>query len=94
MDAATIAAIASVIAAIGAPVAMVCIALVQLRPIKQVVQDIHENVQTMNAGTVGSFAAEDETRRIEAIPHNKRTPTEQHHLDVAPEKEPPQGPSR
>ncbi len=50
--------------------------------------------RTYNETTVGMLAAEGETRRIEKIPHAKRTAKEQRHLDDAPPDDPPQGPSR
>jgi len=56
--------------------------------------DTHAQVVTMNEGTLGSFAADDETRRIEAIPHDQRTAQEQRHVDSAPEPDAPQGHGR
>lgn len=86
MDAATIAAIGAVMT----PPALVVVAVIQLRATNRV----HKEVRTLNEGTIGSFAAEDETRRIEALPRDQRSPTEQRHIDQAPPQEPPQGPGR
>lgn len=86
MDAATIAAFAAVITAVSTPLVAVFLALR--------LAGVHKELQTLNEGTVGSFAADAETRRAEAIPHDDRTPTEQRHIDQAPMPEPPQGPSR
>lgn len=58
------------------------------------VDDVHAQVVTLNAGTVGSFASDDETRRVAAIPHDDRTAAEQHHLESAPDPGPPIGPAR
>lgn len=58
------------------------------------VESVHAEVRTLNEGTVGSFANEGETRRIEEIPHDERTATEQRHVDQAPPTETPQGPGR
>lgn len=55
---------------------------------------IHDEVKTLNDKPIGQLAAEDETRRIEGIPHDARTVTEQRHVDESPPPEPPQGPSR
>lgn len=62
--------------------------------IQEALEEIKGQVTTMNEGTVGSFAADDETRRVRDIDRAKRTPTEQRHLDAAPAKEAPQGPPR
>jgi hypothetical protein len=61
---------------------------------KDRLDDVHDQIVTMNGGTVGSFASDEETRRVEAIPHDERTATEQRHIDQAPTREPPIGPGR
>jgi hypothetical protein len=86
MDAATIAATAAIITAISTPLVAVFLG-VRL-------SSVHSELKTLNEGTVGTFTADNETRRIELTPHDERTPTEQRHLDTAPPAEPPQGPSR
>ncbi len=96
--------IAIVITALGTFVGVVISSIVTLRGqqrIKDRVEETHalaaevkQQVITLNEGTVGSFAAEDETRRIEAIPREQRTPTEQRHIDQSRPPEPPQGPGR
>lgn len=62
--------------------------------LKRTTKEIRHELITLNEGTVGSFAADAETRRVEEIPHDERTPTEQRHVDSAPDPEEPQGPSR
>lgn len=54
----------------------------------------HKELKTLNEGTVGTFTADAETRRVEAISHDERTAKEQRHLDEAPPPDPPQGPPR
>jgi len=55
---------------------------------------VRNEVRTYNETTTGGLAAQAETRRVEAMPHDERTAKEQRHLDEAPPDEPPQGPSR
>lgn len=86
MDAATIAAVGAVLTAVTTPIGFVLVAMIQSR--------VHHELKTLNEGTVGSFAAENETRRIEAIPHDERTATEERHMASAPPPEPPVGPGR
>lgn len=69
-------------------------AIVTARALSRKVDAVHKEVKTYNEGTVGMNSAAAETRRIEEIPHDERTATEQHHVDVAPPLEPPQGPAR
>jgi hypothetical protein len=48
---------------------------------------VHKEVRTLNAKTIGVLAGETETRRIVDKDPNKRTPDDQRHLlDVPPEK--------
>lgn len=89
MDQGTAIVVGAVIAA--APALVVIVLEVRTG---RVARDTHRQVLTMNEGTIGSFAAENETRRIEEIAHDERTATEQRHVDQAPEVEPPQGPQR
>lgn len=58
------------------------------------VQKVHKEVRTGNELKAGELDAAAETRRVEAIPHDKRTAQEQRHVDTAPEPGPPQGPAR
>lgn len=69
-------------------------ALAAAAQMQQTLEEIKSQVVTLNEGTVGSFAADDETRRITGIPRAQRTPTEQRHMDAAPSKEAPQGQPR
>lgn len=55
---------------------------------------VHDEVRTLNESTLGELGANIETRRVEDIPHDKRTKQEQRHLDDSPPDAPPQGPSR
>lgn len=56
--------------------------------------EIVKALDTLNEKSVGVLAAEDETRRIEAMPHDDRNPTEQRHLDQSAPPEAAQGPAR
>lgn len=58
------------------------------------VADVKKEVVTGNAIKAGKVIGDGETRRVEDIPHDERTAAEQHHLDSAPEPDPPQGPGR
>lgn len=93
--------VAAVIGSVATPIVTVGVVLITQRrgaakvdAVAAKVDAVHQEVRTMNEGTLGSFAAEDETRRIEQIPHDARTATEQRHIDQAPEPEPPIGPPR
>ena len=66
----------------------------ELARVKQMFEVVDDQLTTLNQGTVGSFAADDETRRIEALPFASRTKVEQHHIDEAEPKGPPQGPKK
>ena len=57
-------------------------------------REVRDEVKTYNETTTGGLAAADETRRIEAIPHDERTAKEQRHIEESPGPEPPQGPAR
>ena len=59
---------------------------------QRVVDDTHRQVVTLNESTIGELAANQETRRVEDMPHDVRTAQEQRHVDSAPEPGPPQGP--
>lgn len=61
---------------------------------KKITAVIAKGIDTLNDKQPGQLLAETETRRIEEIPHDERTASEQHHLDTAPLPDPPQGPSR
>lgn len=55
---------------------------------------VRNEVRTYNEKPMGRLAAEDETRRVEAIDHDDRTLMEQRHVDESPPRDPPQGPPR
>lgn len=54
----------------------------------------YRETRTGNETRSGQLMANAETRRIEQIPHDDRSPTEQRHVDEAPDPEAPQGPGR
>lgn len=59
--------------------------------VQKALDEIKAEVVTRNESTIGSLAADNETRRIEAIPPSERTAKEQRHIDAAPAKDPAQG---
>lgn len=65
---------------------------IQSRSNKRTIDDVKEQVVTLNESTIGQLAANTETRRVEAITHDDRTAQEQRHVDTAPPDDPPQGP--
>ncbi len=54
---------------------------------------VFKEVKTLRGQqTIGMITAGDESRRVESMPRDIRTPTEQRHLDSEALKEAPQGP--
>ncbi len=54
---------------------------------------VFKEVKTLRGQqTIGAITAGDESRRVESMPRDTRTPTEQRHLDSEALKEAPQGP--
>ncbi len=58
---------------------------------RMLIDGVRKDVATSNDLSLGALAANTETRRIEGIPIEERTPTEQHHVDDAPPLQPPVG---
>lgn len=85
--------ISLVITSLGTFVGIVFTAIQAYRNGK-VVQQVHQEVRTLNETPIGQLAAATETRRVEALAHDDRTAREQRHVDEAPPNDPPQGPGR
>jgi hypothetical protein len=57
------------------------------------VDQVRQEVVTLNESTIGELLAKMETKTVESIPHDERTAKEQRHLDSSPEEGPAQGPA-
>lgn len=82
--------IAIVIAAAFPSIAVI----LEHRSTRKKIGGVDKKVDTLNESTIGELASANETRRVEHKPHDERTVQEQHHVDTAPEVDPPQGPGR
>lgn len=76
--------VAAVITACGALMGTVTATFMALRTLSRVekgVHEVHKEVTTLNGQTIAMLADATESRRIDLIPEEERTPTEVGHIE-------------